>query len=337
MMRRLIEGGTPLGEVNVIGWLNILLAVVAVTALGLLVREVVGERAKVSTVASAPQGAMVAPGRGSVGRRPSFSDYAVIGSSGLLGVKTPLTQLGTGPIGGTAASSRAATASASGLMLLGTVVGRGGNDFAVFRDKASGREEVIRRGAKVFNVGVLDSVEKYKAVVDSGGKKIVFSMELTDKERAMVRGGGGAGPGFGMLHGPGSLLGPGGRAGGLNPFTGRPVSRLAKPLGSDRWLVDRRALDEALKDSSRVLSEARFIPYHEGGVVKGFMLSQVRPYGIFFGMGLRSGDIILRVNDYAIDAPEKAMSLMKGLKGETDVKVDLLRRGSPRTFKYEIR
>jgi len=43
------------------------------------------------------------------------------------------------------------------------------------------------------------------------------------------------------------------------------------------------------------------------------------------------------VNDYAIDAPEKVMSLMQGLKGETDVKVNLLRRGRARTFKYEIR
>jgi len=52
---------------------------------------------------------------------------------------------------------------------------------------------------------------------------------------------------------------------------------------------------------------------------------------------MRSGDIILSVNDYVIDAPEKAMSLMKGLKGETNVKLDILRRGRAQTFKYEIR
>jgi general secretion pathway protein C len=86
-----------------------------------------------------------------------------------------------------------------------------------------------------------------------------------------------------------------------------------------------------------VLADARFYPYREGGVVKGYLISQVRPSGVFYGMGMRSGDIILSVNDYVIDAPEKAMSLMKGLKGETNVKLDILRRGRAQTFKYEIR
>ncbi len=317
----------PAAEVNVVRYINLVLLATVLVVLALLVREV---------VTSPPSPHVAAVGSGLAGGRATtgagFPEYAVIGTSGILGVKTTLSPMRTGPaMGAAAGAATAGTSSGAGASLLGTVLGTGGRDFAVFKDKTTGKEEVIRKGGMVFNIGRLVAVEKYRALVQSGGRNLVFNMDLSEKERAM---------GQAPLHtGFENLMGPGSRAmrPGFNPFTGRTVKHLAKPLGRGRWLVDRRALDNAIKDSSRVLSDARFIPYREGGVVKGFMLSQVRPYGVFYEMGMRSGDIILRVNDYAIDAPEKAVSLMKGLRGETDVKVDILRRGRAETFKYEIR
>ncbi len=338
-MKKSISIGS-MEELNVMLLLNVLLTLAALVVLALLVREVmVGGAVPARRAGMGAAGAAAAQPRGGVlQRRAGFAEYAVIGRSGLLGVKTTLTQLRTGPLQGRGgAGAPAATADAAGAALLGTVLGAGGNDFAVFREKTSGREEVVRRGDMVFSIGKLVSVEKYSATVESGGRKLVFNMDLAKDERSMVQGPPERGPGLGMLRGPGAIIGPNGASGGINPFTGRRVKHLAKSLGRGKWLVDRRALDEALKDSNKILSDARFIPYREGGVVKGFLLSQVRPYGIFYEMGIRSGDIILRVNDYAVDAPEKVMSLMQGLKGETDVKVDLLRRGRAKTFNYEIR
>ncbi len=314
-----------MGERNVVRYINIFLIILALAVLALLAREFTAVAPPLQVAASGRGGSSGMKGF-SKGR--GFTDYALIGTSGLLGVKTTLRPMRSSPMR-TGPASPAVTASGSGVTLLGTVTGSGGNDFAVFKEKSSGKEEVVRRGEKVFNIGTLASVGKYRATVESNGAKISFAMDLSEKERAMME----------SPNRPGleSLIGPGGARGRVNPFTGRTMKHLARPLGKGKWLVDKRALDDALKDSSRVLSDARFIPYRDGGVVKGFLLSQVRPYGIFYEMGIRSGDIILRVNDYAIDAPEKAMSLMKGLKGETDVTVDLLRRGRAETFKYEIR
>jgi len=317
----------PATEVNVVRYINLFLLAAILAVLALLVREVITRPPSPHVLAGR---AGLSGGSATTGR--GFSEYAVIGTSGILGVKTALSPMRSGTaMGAAAGSAPAGTASGAGATLLGTVLGTGGRDFAVFKDKTTGKEEVIRKGAMVFNIGRLVAVEKYRALVQSGGRNLVFNMDLSEKERAM-----GQAPlqtGLENLVAPRSRgMGP-----GFNPFTGRKVKHLAKPLGKGRWLVDRRALDNAIKDSSRVLSDARFIPYREGGVVKGFMLSQVRPYGVFYEMGMRSGDIILRVNDYAIDAPEKAVSLMKGLRGETDVKVDILRRGRAETFKYEIR
>jgi len=308
--------------VKVVRYLNLLLLVAAALILALLAREYLSEE----TARGYASGGEATALRGKADKK-GFSQNAVIGSSGILGVSTVLSPIHSRPIKRPGSGAVRTTATSSQFTLLGTVTGVGGEGFAVFAEKSSGKEEVVRRGDSVFTLGKLVRVDRYRAVVESGGREMIFNMDLTDKERAMGENA------FSPMLGEGSLF----ARGGLNPFTGRPASRLAKPLGKGRWLVDRRALDSALKDSNRVLADARFYPYREGGVVKGYLISQVRPSGVFYGMGMRSGDIILSVNDYVIDAPEKAMSLMKGLKGETDVKLDILRRGRAQTFKYEIR
>ncbi len=320
-------------DVNCVRYLNLLLIAVALLILALFVREYAGK----GTDRTFADGGMVAAGIHGKARKSGFYEYAVIGSSGVLGISTVLKPIRARPVERQGQGTLSPAAGSSQLTLLGTVTGAGEGVFAIFKDKTSGEEEVVRRGESVFSMGTLVSVSRFRAVVQSGGRNITFSMDLSDKERGMEgnanplsRGGRNSfGGGMGAFAGPG-------RPGNFNPFT-TPANSLAKPKGHGSWLVDKRALDSALKDSNKVLSDARFYPYREGGVVKGYLISQVRSTSVFYGMGIRNGDIILRVNDYTIDAPEKAMSLMKGLKGETNVKVDFLRRGKAQTFKYEIR
>lgn len=308
--------------VKVVSYLNLLLLAVAVFMLALLAREYLARDMALSIIngSKAEVGARGTAGKG------GFSRYAVIGSSGILGPSTGLRLLNSAPVKSQGPNPARSAAGNSQVTLLGTVTGAVGEGFAVFKDKSTGKEEVIRSGQSVFSIGRLLSVSRYSAIVQSGGRRLTFSMDVSEREMRKT--------GRPSPRGPGNLFS---YSGGLNPFMGRPASKLAKPMGQGKWLVDKRALDSALADSNKVMGDARFYPYREGGKVKGFLISQVRSSGVFYGMGIRSGDIILRVNNYAIDAPEKAMSLIKGLKGETDVKLDILRRGKAQTFKYEIR
>jgi len=316
--------------VNAVRYLNLLLCLVALLILALLVREYV---TRGSVLTSADRGLTTSAIHGKA-KRSAFSRYALIGQSGILGAPAVLSLIHSRPVDSKGAGAEGVAVSSSGYTLLGTVVGTGAVGFAVFKEKSSGREEVIGRGQSVFSLGTLVSVSRYRAVVESGGHRQIFTMDLNEKEKAM---------GVGREEEEDTFTGGMGgffRPGGRNPFTdmmGAKVSKIAKHMGGGKWLVDKRALDSAIEDSNKVLSDARFYPYREGGVVKGYLISQVRASGVFYGMGMRSGDIILRVNGYTIDAPEKAMSLIQGLKGETDVKLDILRRGQAQTFKYEIR
>ena len=101
--------------------------------------------------------------------------------------------------------------------------------------------------------------------------------------------------------------------------------------------MDRRALDEALSDMGKLLTQARILPYRVNGATKGFRLSSVHRSGVFALIGLRSGDILLKVNDYPIDSPEKGIQLLSGLKGESSIELDILRGGKPTKLNYEIR
>jgi len=47
--------------------------------------------------------------------------------------------------------------------------------------------------------------------------------------------------------------------------------------------------------------------------------------------------VLLRINDFAIDSPEKAVQSLAALKGQTRLKLDLVRDGQPATFNYDIR
>jgi general secretion pathway protein C len=52
---------------------------------------------------------------------------------------------------------------------------------------------------------------------------------------------------------------------------------------------------------------------------------------------MKNGDVLLRINDFPIDSPEKAIQSLASLKGQSRIKLDLVRDGQPTTFNYDIR
>jgi len=71
--------------------------------------------------------------------------------------------------------------------------------------------------------------------------------------------------------------------------------------------------------------------------VDGFKVSEVKPAGLFAMIGLRNGDPLLKINDFAIDSPDRAMQSFVSLKGQSRIKLDLVRDGQPVTLTYDIR
>jgi general secretion pathway protein C len=171
----------------------------------------------------------------------------------------------------------------------------------------------------VFNAGILTGIEKERAYLSIGGKTTSFPMPTVEINNLPIKEG---------IQKKNAALG--------RSRNNRSLV-VSKKTGEREWIVDQRALSKTLENMGKVLTDARLLPYSKGGKINGFRLTQVKPRGIFGLIGLKNGDIILRVNDYEIDSPEKGMQLLTGLRGESRITLDIIRGGKPIKLNYQIR
>ena len=195
------------------------------------------------------------------------------------------------------------------LVLLGTAIGSFRETFALVQKTSTKEERVFRLGEKVFDVGSLLAVKSESVEIDINGKRTT----LTTPVAAPAAGGAASVPGV--------------------PVAGVAVSQ----TGAGSFVIDQKALNATLDNIGQAMTDARLLPSMKDGKVEGFRISEVKPAGVFGMVGIRNGDVLLRINDFAIDSPEKAIQSLAALKGQTRLKLDLIRDGQPSTFNYEIR
>ncbi len=193
-------------------------------------------------------------------------------------------------------------------VLIGTVVGPKELSYAIFKD-SSGMQEVFKVGESVFGLGSLYAVKKDKAVIKKGESTFDFQLEdVKVKEIAK----------------PGAMGGP--------SFSG-----FAQRIGGASYMVDQAKLQQAIKNPSQMMTDARLRPNIANGKEEGFVLSEVKPGGIYQSLGLQDGDVLLRINEYDISNPEKALQAFTALRGLDRVQIDLIRSGSRMTMTYQIK
>jgi general secretion pathway protein C len=207
------------------------------------------------------------------------------------------------------AGTQAAPATApADLLLLGTAVGSFRETFALVRHTAKQEERVYRLGETVFDAGKLVEVTREQAFISVNGKKVELLTPMTPPAVAAQNG---------------------------QP-AGHPGSGVAA-TGAGSYVIDQRALNAALDNIGQAMSDARLLPSQKDGRVEGFRASEVKPGGVFAMIGIRNGDVLLRLNDFPIDSPDKALQSFIALKGQSRLKLDMIRDGRPATFNYDIR
>jgi len=237
--------------------------------------------------------------------------YAPILAKGLFGKATQgsLTPF----VAKSAEATQASAFNQADYVLLGTVQGSFRESFALIQKVSSKEERVFRMGDTVYNTGPLVTVKKEYVEVLTG----------TAKTKIMT-------PTAAATATPATAATP--AAGGA------PDSNsLAAQTGAGSYVIDQRALNAALDNIGQAMTDARLLPSMKDGKVEGFRASEIKPKGIFGTIGLKNGDVLLRMNDFPIDSPEKAMQSFASLKGQSRIRLDLIRDGQPVTFNYDIR
>jgi len=197
------------------------------------------------------------------------------------------------------------------LHLRGTIIGQ--KNYAIFETKEDRKEEIFKIGESVFETGILKNVNRDKALLISGTRELSFN--IIDEEKIHIL------PSQNQPH----------------PQKYADLSPMSKKVGEKEWVIDQHAIFKAMEDMSQVLTDARLTPNVVEGKVEGFRITEIKPRGIFDAIGLRNGDVLISVNNYDIDTPERAIQVISGLKGETRAHLDLMRNGQRVSFNYQIK
>ncbi|GFO59827.1 general secretion pathway protein GspC [Geomonas silvestris] len=286
---------------------NIVLGVLAIGALALIAADLVSfkisslypRNAQKTAVPSTP-----AP------VNEDLQSFAPILELGLFGKATQgkLTPIVQAPAQQPGAQAAAPAASVSDLILLGTAVGSFRETFALVQKTSSHEERVFRLGETVFSAGPLVAVKKDVAEIQVNGKRVKILTPNAVAEAAAAQ-----------------------------PAAAAPAGGGVASTGGGNFIIDQRALNAALDNIGQAMTDARLLPSMKDGKVEGFRASEVKPQGIFGTIGIRNGDVLLRMNDFPIDSPEKAIQSFASLKGQSRIKLDMIRDGQPTTFNYDIR
>jgi general secretion pathway protein C len=238
--------------------------------------------------------------------------YAPILTSGLFGPITvgALTPITNAPAAAQTLAAVPITAPAE-LMLLGTVVGSFRETFALVRHTTKQEERVFRLGDMVFDAGRLVEVSRERAFIVINSKRVELLTPMTPPAAASP-----------------SQAAPGAAHAAATGVTS---------TGAGSYVIDQRALNSALDNPAQAMSDARLLPSQKDGKVEGFRASEVKTGGVFAMIGIKNGDVLLRLNDFPMDSPDKALQSFIALKGQNRLKLDIIRDGQPQTFNYDIR
>lgn len=103
--------------------------------------------------------------------------------------------------------------------------------------------------------------------------------------------------------------------------------------------ITRQWVDKALTtDFTKTLQDAKASPYLEGGEVKGFILTRIRPDSVYEKLGFQDGDIIKAINGIPLNDAAKAIQTLNGMRNENNVSMEVTTAGGQqRTFSIQVR
>ncbi len=122
-------------------------------------------------------------------------------------------------------------------------------------------------------------------------------------------------------------------------YTSRRSHQRIKSPSTDTvtYKLDRRYVEEQTSDIGKILKDVFVVPVVRNGETVGFKFRYVKPGSLLYKYGLRSGDLILSVNDRPVRTVEEAFKIYNILRNESIVKVEVERRGKRKTIIYEIK
>jgi general secretion pathway protein C len=125
----------------------------------------------------------------------------------------------------------------------------------------------------------------------------------------------------------------------LVPSLAAPATGFGATLrqtGPETYAIQRQDVENTLANLNQVAMQARVVPAFTNGVAKGFKLFAMRPDSLYARLGLKNGDIIQRVNGFALDSPNQTLEAYNHLRGSSRIDLEFERDGQVLRKTYAI-
>lgn len=198
------------------------------------------------------------------------------------------------------------------LTLIGTVVGPKNLSYAIFEGNSrspGNRQEIFAHGETVYDYGTLTEILTGSVKMKKNGKTYMLEIIESGKNIKKSR--------------------TGKKNGSKAPFV--------KKVGRGKYQLNRKQVRNSIENPERILTDARLLPNFTNGKQEGYIISEVKPGGLYEDLGLKNGDILLRVNNLEISNPEVAIQAMSTIKGTNNVNLDIIRNNRKMTLNYQMR
>jgi general secretion pathway protein C len=110
-----------------------------------------------------------------------------------------------------------------------------------------------------------------------------------------------------------------------------------KKVDDSNYEVDRNLVEQVLANPMAFAKGARVVPAIKNGKPNGFKLYAIRPNSAFAKLGLMNGDTVSAVNGMEITTAEKGLEIYQKVREQSNISIQVTRRGKPVTLNYTIR
>ena len=109
-----------------------------------------------------------------------------------------------------------------------------------------------------------------------------------------------------------------------------------KQIGEGKYVIAKAEIDKTLGNLNNIAMQARIIPSFKNGEADGFRLFAIRPGSLYSKLGVQNGDVIHKINGYAINSPEKGWEIFQKLKTARTIDIELTSRGVDKALNFKI-
>jgi type II secretion system protein C len=185
--------------------------------------------------------------------------------------------------------------------LIGTAMGNIKDPSAFIKDLDSGKQRIYKLGSTIKQAKIV-KIAMGKVVLDVQGKERILTM--SERGKAWAR---------------------------LDENQPSMITLLG-----DHMLVDKSRLASESGKIIKDLKQVKVSPYYDSKKVAGMRVEGVTEDNILALAGIQNQDVVTMVNSQKIDSYQKALQVLVKARGQTELKVSVLRDGLPQLLCYKL-